>query len=93
MFILGIILTLVMLRRNTWFRDQYQHPFEKGYSHKTLRSWFEDEGISYFDLIPKFGKNDFGYNFYCLLILVPKGALHFCWQKTTVNHYELKKFF
>ena len=63
-------------RKNIWFRDQYQHPHEEDYSHKTLRKWFREEGISYLNSIPKFEKSDHGYNFYMLTKMGSQGGLY-----------------
>lgn len=62
-------------RKNIWFRDQYTHPHEEDYSHKTLLSWFKDEKITYMDSIPKFNGSDTGYNFYMLTKTGSQGGL------------------
>jgi len=63
-------------RKITWYRDQYQHPHEEDYTHKTLRSWFKEEGISLIDSIPHFKGNDLNYNFLMLTQYGSQGGLY-----------------
>jgi len=63
-------------RKVTWFRDQYEHPHEEDYSHKILRTWFEEEGISLIDSIPNFKGNDLNYNFSMLTKYSSQGGLY-----------------
>ncbi len=62
-------------RKETWYRDQYEHPHEEDYSHKTLRKWFQEEGISYVGALPKFDGSDFSYNMYMLTKMGSQGGL------------------
>lgn len=62
-------------RKNTWYRDQYEHPHEEDYSHKTLKTWFDEEGITFLDAIPKFNGSDFSYNSYMLTKMGSQGGL------------------
>ncbi len=62
-------------RKETWYRDQYEHPHEEDYSHKTLRKWFEEEDISYVGALPKFDGSDFSYNMYMLTKMGSQGGL------------------
>lgn len=63
-------------RKRTWFRDQYQHPHEEDYSHKTLLSWFKNENITFIDSIPKFSGSHIDYNFYMLTKTGSQGGLY-----------------
>jgi len=62
-------------RKDTWFRDQYEHPHEEDYSHKTLLKWFEEEGISFVGSIPKFSGSHTSYNSYMLTKMGSQGGL------------------
>ena len=63
-------------RKNMWFRDQYEHPYEEDYDHKKLASWFKDEDISFLESIPNFGESDYSYNFYLLTRMGSQGGLY-----------------
>jgi len=62
-------------RKLTWYKDQYEHPYEKDYHHKTLKKWFAEEGITLVGSIPKFN-NNFGYNFYMLTRMGSQGGFY-----------------
>ena len=62
-------------RKKVWYRDQYEHPYEEDYSHKTLKSWFEQEGITYLDSIPKYDGSNFNYNMHMLTKTGSQGGL------------------
>jgi len=62
-------------RKNIWFMDQYEHPFEEDYSHKKLRKWFEEENISVLGYLPKFTGNDLNYNLHMLMKTGSQGGL------------------
>ena len=63
-------------RKITWFRDQYEHPHEKDYSHKILNTWFEEEGISVIGSLPNFERNNLNYNFLMLTQYGSQGGLY-----------------
>lgn len=70
-------------RKNTWYRDQYEHPYERDYSHKVLLKWFDDENVSFLGSIPNYnwlgkGKrnDDFSYNFHLLTRYGSQGGLY-----------------
>jgi len=62
-------------RKETWYRDQYEHPHEEDYSHKTLRQWFKEEGISYVGSLPKYDGSNVNYNLYMLTKMGSQGGL------------------
>jgi len=62
-------------RKETWYRDQYEHPHEEDYSHETLKRWFREEGISYVGALPKYDGSDLSYNLYMLTKMGSQGGL------------------
>jgi len=74
-------------RKNTWFRDQYEHPHEDDYSHKTLKKWFREKKISFVGSIPKFYGSDIGYNFYMFTKTGSQGGL-FIFVGKNENEYK-----
>lgn len=67
-------------RKNTWYRDQYEHPYERDYSHKVLLKWFKDEDISFLGSIPDHNWEEYGsdflYNFHLLTRYGSQGGLY-----------------
>jgi SAM-dependent methyltransferase len=63
-------------RKITWYRDQYEHPYERDYAHQNLRAWFDDENISYIDSIPHLQGSDLAYNLYMLFRTGSQGGLY-----------------
>ncbi|MBM3910684.1 MAG: class I SAM-dependent methyltransferase [Thaumarchaeota archaeon] len=67
-------------RKNTWYRDQYEHPYELDYSHKVLHKWFKDENVSLLGSIPHYNwldrGGDFSYNFHLLTRYGSQGGLY-----------------
>ena len=63
-------------RKNTWFRDQYEHPHEEDYDHKVLLKWFNEEGITLKDSIPKFSGNNSSFNVYMITKMSHQGGLY-----------------
>ena len=63
-------------RKITWYRDQYEHPHEEDYSHKTLKKWFEEEGISLVGSIPEYNNSDLAYNLYMWTRTGSQGGLY-----------------
>jgi len=63
-------------RKITWYKDQYQHPYERDYEHKLLQKWFDEEGISLVGSIPEYNDNNLGYNFYMLTKTGSQGGLY-----------------
>lgn len=67
-------------RKNTWYKDQYEHPYEKDYSHKTLLKWFKNESVHLVGSIPDYtGLNqgsDFLHNFHMLTRYGSQGGLY-----------------
>lgn len=62
-------------RKDTWFRDQYEHPYERDYSHTEMIKWFDEEGISVSGQIPEFRGNNFSYNLHMLATTGSQGGL------------------
>ena len=62
-------------RKLTWYRDQYEHPFEVDYSQKDLLELFEKENIELVGSIPKFEGNNANYDFYMLTKTGSQGGL------------------
>ena len=62
-------------RNETWYMDQYVHPREEDHSHKTLMKWYNEEGISFKDAIPKYDGGDLTYNLYMLTRMGSQGGL------------------
>jgi len=62
-------------RKEIWFRDQYDHPHERDYSHKTLLGWFKEENLNLVGSIPKYSGNDFSYNLELLTKYGSQGGL------------------
>ena len=62
-------------RKNAWFRDQYQHPFEQDYSQSTLLKWFKEENMSLCGSLPNYSGNDISYNWYMLTKMGSQGGL------------------
>ena len=62
-------------RKNTWYRDQYEHPHEEDYGQKTILKWFKEENIEYCGSIPKFSANNLEYNLYMLTKTGSQGGL------------------
>ena len=63
-------------RKNTWFRDQYEHPYERDYSHKKLLAWFREEDVSFLDSIPEYSGNNLSYNFNLLTRYGSQGGFY-----------------
>lgn len=62
-------------RKEIWFRDQYDHPHERDYGHKTLLEWFKEENLQLVGSIPKYSGNNFSYNFELLTKYGSQGGL------------------
>ena len=63
-------------RKETWYRDQYDHPHEDDYGHKTLLQWFNEENISFVGALPKYHGSDISYNLYMLTKMGSQGGLY-----------------
>lgn len=63
-------------KKNAWFRDQYDHPYERDDSHTELLAWFRDEDVSFLDSIPKYTGNNLSYNFHLLTRYGSQGGLY-----------------
>lgn len=73
-------------RKNTWYRDQYEHPYEEDFSHTKLLNWFNDEKIKLIDSIPYFTGNNLAYNLYMMTKYGSQGGLYiFIGQKFVIN--------
>lgn len=73
-------------RKNTWYKDQYEHPFEEDYNHKKLLDWFNQEKIKFIDSIPTFSGNDVKYNFHLMTKYGSQGGLYtFIGKKIVLN--------
>ncbi len=63
-------------RKETWYRDQYDHPHEEDYGHKTLLQWFNEENISFVGALPKYPGSDVSFNLYMLTKMGSQGGLY-----------------
>ena len=63
-------------RKIIWYKDQYQHPYERDYDQKLLKKWFDEEGITLVGSIPEFTGSNIGYNFYMLTKTGSQGGLY-----------------
>lgn len=63
-------------RKDIWFRDQYEHPHEDDYNHKTLLRWFKEENLELVGSIPKFSGSNIDYNFTMLTTTGSQGGLY-----------------
>jgi len=70
-------------RNETWYMDQYVHPREEDHSHKTLMKWYNEEGISFKEAIPKYDGGDLTYNLYMLTRMGSQGGLYIFMGKKT----------
>lgn len=61
-------------RKQIWYKDQYQHPHEDSYSHKTVLKWFKKENLKLIGSIPKFD-NSFTFNLNMLTTTGSQGGL------------------
>lgn len=70
-------------RKQTWFDDQYRHPHEDSYSHRTIMKWFKEENLELIGSIPKFD-NSPDFNLKMLTTTGSQGGLFiFIGKKST----------
>jgi len=71
-------------RKEIWYRDQYDHPHERDYNHKTLLQWFKEEDLTLVGSIPQYHGKDFKYNFELLTKYGSQGGLYILVGRKTV---------
>ena len=62
-------------KKDIWFSDQYEHPHERDYSHKTLLKWFKEENLKLVGSIPKYSGKNMDYNLTLLTEYGSQGGL------------------